>query len=70
MTKKKMWWITGLYTFCALIWTTNFFLHWHQDGTIDFSTALFGLSAVLFTVSAVGSVIRLIRMYKEDKEEM
>lgn len=69
MTKKKMWWITGLYTFCALIWTTNFFLHWHTDGTIQFSTALFGVSAVLFTVAAAGSAMQLIRMYKANKED-
>ena len=69
MTKKKMWWITGLYTLCALIGTTNFFLHWHQDGMVNFSTGLFGLSAVLFAVAAVGSAMQLIRAYKADKEE-
>jgi len=65
MTKKKMWFTTGLYIFCALIWTVNFFLHWHKDGTIEFSTALFGVSAVLFTVAAVGGVVSLIRAKKE-----
>lgn len=68
MTKKKMWWITGLHTFCTLIWTTNFFLHWHQDGAINVSTALFGLTAVLFAVAAGGSVTQLIRLYKANKE--
>ena len=69
MTKKKMWWITGLYTFCALIWTTNFFLHWYQDGMVSFSTGLFGLSAVLFAVAAVGSALQLNRLYKANKED-
>ena len=69
MTKKKLWWITGLYTFCALIWTTNFFLNWHKDGMISVSTGLYGLSAILFTISAVMGVIRLIRLPKENKED-
>ena len=69
MTKKNMWWITGFHTFCALIWTVNFFLHWHKDGMISVSTGLFGLSAVLFTISAVMGVIRLIRLPKENKED-
>lgn len=72
MTKKKMWFTTGLYIFCALIWTVNFFLHWHKDGMIQFSTALFGVSAVLFTVAAVGSLLNVLRLPKENtgaKEE-
>jgi membrane protein implicated in regulation of membrane protease activity len=68
MTKKKMWFTAGLYIFCALIWTTNFFLHWHKDGTIEFSTALFGVSAVLFAIAAAGSIVGLIRMHKQDAE--
>ena len=66
MTKKKMWLSTGLYVFCALIWTVNFFLHWKQDGAVDFSTALFGVSAVLFAVAAVMGVVRLTRLPKEN----
>ena len=68
MTKKKLWWIAGLYSFCALVWTINFFLHWHNDGTISFSTALFGVAAVCFIISAVGSVVRLIRAYRQKEE--
>ena len=68
MTKKRMWFTTGIYIFCTLIWTVNFILHWHQDGTLTFSTALFGLAAVCFAISAVLNVIR-IRRLKGNKEE-
>ena len=64
MTKRK-WFAAGLYIFCTLIWTVNFFLYWHKDGMISVSTALFGVAAVLFAVSAVGSVLSLIRAKKE-----
>ena len=69
MTKKKLWWIAGLYTFCALIWTVNFFLHWSQDGAIEFRTALFGVAAAYFIIAAAGSIIRLIRWYRDNREE-
>lgn len=62
---KKKWFTAGLYILCTLIWTLNFFLHWHKDGMISVSTALFGVAAVLFAVSAVGSVLSLIRAKKE-----
>lgn len=68
MTKKKMWWTTGLYAFCALIWTMNFFLSWHKEGMINVSTGLFGLSAALFTLSAVLGLIRIIRLQRENAE--
>lgn len=64
MTKKSLWLTTGLYVFCAVIWTVNFFLHWNKDGMIEISTALFGVSAILFVIAAVGSVLRLIREYR------
>ena len=64
---KRMWVTTGIYAFCALVWTLNFFLHWTQDGAIDASTALFGLAAVCFGVSAVLNFIRIRRMKKEEK---
>lgn len=69
MTRKTLWLSTGLYIFCAVIWTVNFFLHWHQDGMIEASTALFGVSAVCFAVAAVLNVIRLARLPKGDKED-
>ena len=68
MTKKKLWFSAGLYTFCTLLWAVNFFLHWHQDGSLTFSTALFGLAAVCFGISAVLNFIRIRRM-KGNKEE-
>ena len=71
--KKRLWFTAGLYVFCTLIWIANFFLHWHKDGMIEFSTALFGVSALLFAVAAVGSIISLIRHHKdstENKEEV
>ena len=68
MTKKRMWFTTGIYIFCTLIWTVNFFLHWRHDGVLTFSTALFGLAAVCFGISAVLNIIRIRRM-QADKEE-
>ena len=67
MSKKTMWITTGIYIFCAVVWTVNFFLHWHQDGAINTSTALFGVAAVCFGISAAAGVIRIRRMKKEDK---
>ena len=67
MTKKTMWISTGIYIFCAVVWTVNFFLHWHQDGMIEASTALFGVAAVCFGISAVLNLIRIRRMKKEEK---
>lgn len=67
MSRKTLWITMGIYSFCAVVWTVNFFLHWHQDGTIGVSTALFGLAAVCFAISAVGNGIRLRRMKKEDE---
>lgn len=67
MSTKTMWITTAIYGFCAVLWTVNFFLHWHQDGTIEFSTALFGLAAVCFGISAVLNGIRLRGKKKGDK---
>ena len=67
MSKKTMWITTGIYIFCAVVWTVNFFLHWHQDGAINTSTALFGVAAVCFVISSVAGVIRIRRLKKEDK---
>lgn len=67
MSRKTMWITTGIYVFCAVIWTVNFFLHWHQDGSINTSTALFGVAAVCFGISAVLNIIRICRMKKEGK---
>jgi len=69
MTKKTMWLTTALYIFCAVIWTVNFFLHWHQDGMIETSTALFGVSAVCFGIAGVLNAIRLTRLCKQEKED-
>ncbi len=65
MTRKTMLITTGLYAFCALIWAVNFFLHWRQDGMIEVSTALFGVSAVCFAIAAVLNGIRLSRLRKD-----
>jgi len=67
MTKKTMWITTGLYLFCALVWTANFFINWHTDGRIEVSTALFGVSAVCFLIAGVLDFIRLRKMKKEEK---
>lgn len=67
MTKKTLWITTGIYLFCALVWTINFFLHWHQDGRIEVSTALFGVSAACFAIAGALNVVRIRRMKKEDK---
>ena len=67
MSKKTVWITTGIYIFCAVVWTVNFFLHWHQDGAINTSTALFGVAAVCFVISSVAGVIRIRRLKKEDK---
>lgn len=66
MTKKTMWLTTGLYIFCAVIWTVNFFINWRQDGALETSTVLFGVAAVCFAISAVLNIIRIRRMKKED----
>lgn len=68
MTKKQMKISVGLYVFCAVIWTINFFIHWYTDGVLELSTILFGVSAVCFTVAAVLGVVRLCRL-KNTKEE-
>ena len=62
-----MWITTGLYLFCALVWALNFFLHWRQDGMIDVSTALFGVSAACFLIAGVLNIVRIRRLKKEDK---
>ena len=67
MSGKTMWVTTGIYIFCAVLWTVNFFLHWRQDGAVTFSTALFGVAAVCFGISAVLNLIRIRRMKKEDQ---
>ena len=64
---KKMWISTGLYAFCAVVWTLNFFLQWQEAGGLNARTALFGLAAVCFAISAVLNYIRIRRMKKEDK---
>ena len=69
MTKKTMRISTGVYLFCALVWTINFFLHWHQDGRIEVSTALFGVSAVCFLIAGLGGVFALRRARKEEHQE-
>ena len=43
MSTKTMWITTGIYGINTVLWTAIFILHWHQDGTIGVSTALFGL---------------------------
>lgn len=68
MTKKQMKISVGLYVFCALIWTLNFFIHWYTDGCLAFSTVLYGISAVCFTIAAVLGIIRVHRL-KNTKEE-
>lgn len=67
MSKKTMWISTGIYLFCAVVWAVNFFLHWHQDGGISTSTALFGMAAVCFSISAVLNLIRIHKLKKGDK---
>ncbi len=68
MTQRKMTSIsTGIYLFCAVIWTANFGLHWWQDGVINTSTGLFGLAAVCFAIAGAGGILRLRRMPKEDE---
>lgn len=67
MTKKAMWISTGIYLFCTVLWTANFFLHWYQDGIIETSTALFGVAAVCFAVAGVMGLIRVRHMPKEEK---
>lgn len=67
MSKRSMWISTGIYLFCTVLWTVNFFLHWHQDGMIETSTALFGVAAVCFGIMAVMCLIRIRRMKKEEK---
>ena len=67
MSKKTMWITTGIYMLNAVIWTVNFFLHWHRDGGINTSTALFGVAAVCFIISSVLNLIRIHRLKKEDK---
>ena len=62
-----MWITTGIYLFCALVWTLNFFLAWRADGMIGTSTALFGVSAVCFLIAAALNFVRLRRMKKGDK---
>lgn len=69
MSKKTMLLTTGLYIFCALIWTVNFFLHWNKDGAIGTSTVLYGISAVCFAIAAVLNVIRLVRAGKTERED-
>lgn len=69
MTKKMLWISTGLYGFCALVWTMNFALHWHMDGRINASTALFGFSAACFGIAAALNVIRLVRLGRSKKED-
>lgn len=63
---KKLWWLTGLYIFCAVVWTVNFFLHWSMDG-LSVSTVLFGAAAACFAVSAVLNLIRIRNMKKEER---
>lgn len=69
MTKKQMKISVGLYVFCAVVWTINFFIHWYTDGVPEVSTILYGVAALCFTIAAVMGVIRLIRLPKENKEE-
>ncbi|MBR6667041.1 MAG: hypothetical protein IKL25_01550 [Clostridia bacterium] len=66
--KKRLWFSAGLYVFCCLIWAANFFIHWHQDGMIEFSTALFGVASVMFAIAAAGSILALIRYYRNTEE--
>lgn len=66
MTRKRMLISTGLYVFCAVIWTVNFFLHWYQDGMIEVSTALFGVAAICFGIAAVLGGMSLHRLSKDD----
>ena len=68
MTKKTMRITTGIYLFCAVIWAINFFLHWYQDGGIEISTALFGVSAVCFAIAGLGGVLALRRARKEEAD--
>lgn len=66
MTRKRMLISTGLYAFCAVMWTVNFFLHWYQDGMIEVSTALFGVAALCFGIAAVLGGMSLRRLSKND----
>lgn len=66
MTRKKAGIITGLYALSAIVMTVVFFTHWHQDGTMMFSTVLFGVAALCFWGSAVCSFLQLRRMPKDD----
>lgn len=68
MTRKQMKISVGLYVFCAVIWTINFFIHWYTDGIVTLSTILYGVTAVCFTIAAVLGIIRLCRL-KNTKEE-
>lgn len=67
MSRKQMRISTGLYAFCALVWTVNFFLSWHQDGMIEVSTGLYGVAALCFGISAVLGLIRLKRLPREEQ---
>lgn len=67
MTRRKQMIITTcLYAFCAVVWTANFFITWHNAGTLETSTVLFAVSAVCFGIAAVLNIIRIRRMKKED----
>ncbi|MDD6050896.1 MAG: hypothetical protein PUC00_06440 [Clostridiales bacterium] len=66
MTRKRTGIVTGLYALSAIVMTVVFFTHWRQDGTLIFSTVLFGVAALCFWGSAVCSAIQLCRMPKDD----
>lgn len=68
MTKKQLRFTTGLYVFCALIWTFNFFINWHVDGRLTTSTILYGISALCFTIAAVLNIIRVRRLWNTKGE--
>ncbi len=67
MTKKTLLFTTGLYAFCAVLWTVNFVINWLEEGVVTISTGCFGVAAVCFAVAAVTGGIRILRLKKEEK---
>lgn len=67
MKRKRACIAAGLYALSAIVMTVVFLTHWHHDGEMMFSTALFGAAALCFWVSAVLGAVRIKRLSREEQ---